>query len=73
MPFLLVMNMPSSLLKKSDTTFSDIADTSIKTAGPEVNPFYNIHCLAKEDIENQTQTHNHTYTTNMAHSPPPKL
>jgi hypothetical protein len=29
--------------------------------------------LAKEDIENQTQTHNHTHTTNMAHSPPQKL
>jgi ribonuclease HI len=61
------------LAKKSVTTYSDIADTSIKTAGPERNPFYNIHWLAKEDIENQTQTHNYTHTTNMAHSPPPKL
>jgi hypothetical protein len=59
------------LAKKSATTYSDIADTSIKTAGPEKNPFYNIHWLAKEDIENQTQTH--THTTKMAHSPPPKL
>jgi hypothetical protein len=43
----------------SATTYSDIiADTSIKTAGPEGNPFYNIHWLAKEDIENQTQTYN---------------
>jgi hypothetical protein len=67
--------MPSdALAKKSATTYSDLADTSIKTAGPEGNPFYNIHCwLAKEDIENQTQTQNHTHTTNMAHSPPPKL
>ena len=32
-----------------------------------------VHWLAKEDIENQTQTHNHTHTTNMAHSPPPKF
>jgi hypothetical protein len=61
------------LAKKSATTYSDIADTSIRTAGPEGNSFYNIHWLAKEDIENQTQTHNHTHTTNMAHSPPPKL
>jgi len=50
-----------------------IADTSIRTAGPEGSPLYDIHWLAKEDIENQTQTHNHTHTTNMAHSPPQKL
>ena len=62
-----------ALAKKSATTYSDIADTSIKTAGPEEIPFYNIHWLAKEDIENQTQTHNHTHTANMAHSPPQKL
>ena len=70
----MVGNMPTPLLaKKSATTYSDLADTSIKIAGPEGNPFYNIHWLAKEDIENQTQTQNHTHTTNMAHSPPPKL
>jgi len=64
----------NALTKKSATTYSDIADTSIRIAGPEGNPFYyNIHWLAKEGIENQTQTHNHTHTTNMAHSPPPKL
>ena len=63
-----------ALAKKSATTYSNIADTSIKTAGPEGNPFYNIHWLVKEDIGNQTQTHNYTHdTTNMAHSPPPKL
>jgi ribonuclease HI len=28
------------LAKKSVTTYSNIADTSIKTAGPEGNPFY---------------------------------
>ena len=68
------MSMPSdALAKKSATTYSDLADTSIKTAGPEGNPFYNIHWLAKKGIENQTQTHIHTHTTNMAHSPPPKL
>ena len=73
----MVGNMPTPLLaKKSATTYSDLADTSIKTAGPKGNPFYNIHWLAKENIENtenQTQTHNHAHTTNMAHSPPPKL
>ena len=42
----------------SATTYSDIiADTSIKTAGPEGNSFYYVHWLAKEDIENQTQNH----------------
>jgi len=35
----------------SATTYADIDDTSIRTAGPEGNPFYNIHWLAKEDIE----------------------
>jgi len=45
MPVLLVMNMPTPLLK---STYSDIADTSIKTAGSEGNPFYDIHWLAKE-------------------------
>ena len=68
------MNMPTPLLKSQpQATYSNIADTFIRTAGPEGNFFYNIHWLAKEDIENQTQTHNHTHTTNMAHSPPPKL
>ena len=31
-----------ALVKKSATTYSDIADTSIRTAGPEEFPFYNI-------------------------------
>jgi len=59
-----------ALAKKSATTYSDIADTSIKTTGSEGNPFYDIHWLAKED---RNQTQNHTHTTNMVHSPPPKL
>ena len=42
-----------ALAKKSATTYAGIADTSIRTAGPEWNPFYNMHWLAKEDIENQ--------------------
>jgi hypothetical protein len=72
MPVLSVMNMPK-LAKNSATTYSDIAETFITITGPEGNPFYNIRWLAKEDIENQTQTHIHTHTTNMARSPPPKL
>ena len=65
---------PTLLLKSQPrTTYSDIADTSISIAGPEGNPFYTIHWLAKEDLENQIQTHSHTHTTNMAHSPPPRL
>jgi hypothetical protein len=62
-----------ALAKKSATTYFDLADTSIKTAGLEGNSFYNIHWLAKRRQKKQTQTHNHTHTTNMAHSPPPKL
>jgi hypothetical protein len=47
-----------ALAKKSATTYSDIADASIRIAGPdEGNFFYNIHWLTKEDTENQTQTH----------------
>ena len=49
-----------ALAKKSATTYSDIADTSIKIAGPEGNPFYNIHWLATEDIGHQIiQTQNY--------------
>jgi ribonuclease HI len=40
-----------ALAKMLATTYSDIADTSIRTAGPEGNPFYNIHWLTKEDTE----------------------
>jgi hypothetical protein len=43
-----------ALAKKSATTYSDIADTSIRTAGPEGNPFY-IHWLTKEDAGHQTK------------------
>jgi len=42
-----------ALARKSATTYFDLADTSIRTAGPEGNPFYNIHWLTKEDIENR--------------------
>ena len=58
----------------SATTYSDIiADTSIKTAGPEGNPFYNIHWLAKEDIK-KPNTNPPIFPYNKhRHSPPPKL
>jgi hypothetical protein len=38
----------NALARKSLTTYSDVADTSIKTAGPEGHPFCSIHWLAKE-------------------------
>ena len=43
--------------KKSITTYSGVADTSIKTAGPEGNPFYSIYWLAKEYEEHQILQH----------------
>ena len=35
-----------ALAKKSATTYADIADNSIRKAGPEGNPLYNIQWLA---------------------------
>jgi hypothetical protein len=47
------------------TTCSDIANTSIKTAGLEGNPFCNIYWLAKEyEVHRIIQNH-----PNTAHSP----
>jgi hypothetical protein len=37
----------------SATTYADIADTSIRSAGPEGNPFYNIHWLANEKTKHK--------------------
>ena len=42
-----------ALAKKSITAYSDVTNTSIKTAGPEGNPLYNIYWLAKEYEEHQ--------------------
>ena len=43
------------------TTYFDVADTSIKSAGPEGNPFYDIYWLAKEYEEHQIiQNHPNT-------------
>ena len=45
------------------TTYFDVADTSIKSAGPEGNPFYDIYWLAKEYDEHRSiQTQNHPNT-----------
>ena len=50
-----------ALARNTITTYSDIADTSIKTAGPEGKPFYNIYWLAKEYEEHQIiQIHSNT-------------
>jgi len=37
-----------ALAKKSATTYFNLADTSIRIAGPEENPFYNITGLQKK-------------------------
>jgi hypothetical protein len=58
----IIGNEHDALARKSATTSSNIADTSIRTAGPEGNPFYNIYWLTKEDTEHQTQTHNQAHT-----------
>ena len=50
-----------ALARKSITTYTDIADTSIKIAGPEGNPIYNIYWLAKKYEEHQIRQ-NHPNT-----------
>jgi hypothetical protein len=50
-----------ALARKSITTYFDVADASIKTAGPKGNPFNSIYWLAKEyeefiSIKNTTQS-----------------
>ena len=42
-----------ALARESITTYSNVTVTSIKAAGPEENPFYNIHWLAEEYEEHQ--------------------
>jgi len=55
MPVLsVVMNMPTPLLKSQPPPTPKVDDTSIRIAGPEGNPFYNIHWLAKEDRKPNT-------------------
>ena len=56
------MNMLTLLLENQpQRTCSDVADTSIKTASPEGNPFYNIYWLAKEYEEHRIiQNHPNT-------------
>ena len=47
------LSWSDALARKSIANCSDIADTSIKTAGPEGNSFYNIYWLAKEYEEHR--------------------
>jgi len=62
-------NCADALARKTITTYSDVAVTSIKTAGPEGSPFYNIYWLAKEYIEHGiVQSH-----PNTAQSPTSRL
>jgi hypothetical protein len=42
-----------ALAKKSITTYSDVADASIKTAGTEGNPFPSIYWIAREYEEHR--------------------
>jgi hypothetical protein len=68
--FLLSQIYANALARKSLTTYSDVAFTSIKTAGPEGNPFYSNHWLAKEYRDQQfIQTQNHPNTASSRHIP----
>ena len=51
------MNMLTLLLENQSRP-TDVTDTSIKTAGPEGNPFYNIYRLAKENEERRILQNN---------------
>jgi hypothetical protein len=48
-----------ALARQSITTCSDVADTSIKTAGPEGNPLYNIYWLQKNMHKITQAQHSH--------------
>jgi hypothetical protein len=65
------MNMLTLLLEssRSITSCSDVADTSIRTTGPQENPFYSIYWLAKEYEEHQIMQHH----PNTAQSPTLRL
>ena len=64
------MNMLTLLLEssRSITSCSDVADTSIRTTGPQENPFYSIYWLAKEYEE-----HLNFHPPNTAQSPTSRL
>jgi len=61
-----------ALAKKSATTYADIANSPSKQQALREIPSTMSTGLQKK-TEKQAQTHNHTHTTNMAHSFPPKL
>jgi hypothetical protein len=73
MPVLLVMNMPTPLLKSQPPPTPTLLTPPSEQQALREIPSTAFTGLQKNDIEHQTQTHNHTHTTNMAHSPPPKL
>ena len=58
-------NYADALARKSITTYSDVADTSIKTAGPEGNPFYNIYWLAKDMKNTESYQINQTQPSHL--------
>ena len=66
---IIVNEYADALARKSFTTYSDVADTSIKTAGPEGNPSYNIYWLAKKYEEHRIIQNN----PNTAQSPISRL
>ena len=61
-----------ALAKKSAASYSDIANSPSKQQALREIPSTMSTGLQKK-TEKQAQTHNHTHTTNMAHSFPPKL
>jgi hypothetical protein len=52
MPVLSVMNMPTPLLKSQPPPTPTLQTPPSNQQAMRENPFYNIHWLAKEDIEN---------------------
>jgi hypothetical protein len=61
MQVLQAMNM-LTLLLEINHLYSDVVDTSIKTAGPEANPFYNINMKnIHQIIQNQPKISQVTY------------
>jgi hypothetical protein len=46
-----------ALARKPITTYSDVANTPINTAGSKKNPFYNIYWLANEYDEHRIMNH----------------
>ena len=73
MPVLLVMYMPTPLLKSQPPPTPTLQIPPSEQQALREIPSTTSTGYVKEDIENQTQTQNHTHATNMAHPPPPRL